>query len=118
MLAGGKVDESYREKFLSAINDDLNMPLALSVLHELVHDKNIAPSDMVVTALNFDEVFGFKLGEKSTIEIPSEIIQLANKRVEAREAKNWAESDRLRDEIVAHGYTIKDTDKGFVLDVK
>ena len=117
-LASGTVDESYREKFLSAINDDLNMPLALSVLHELVHDKNIAPSDMVVTALNFDEVFGFKLGEKSTVEIPSEIIQLANKRVEAREAKNWAESDRLRDEISAHGYTIKDTDKGFVLDVK
>ena len=47
--------------------------------------------------------------------IPGEIIELAEKRQKARKNKDWAESDRIRDEIAKKGYTIKDTKNGYEL---
>ena len=47
--------------------------------------------------------------------IPGEIIELAEKRQKARENKDWAESDRIRDEIVTKGFSIKDTKNGYEL---
>ena len=66
----------------------------------------------------FDTVLALKIDEpvvEEEVEIPEEIIQLAEARKKAREEKNWAESDRLRDEILAKGYTIKDNKEGYEL---
>ncbi len=104
------VDENYRSRFIDALNDDLNMPVAIALLHELVFDKNIEPCVRYVTTLNFDEVFGFNFGCKE--EIPAEVTLLVQEREEARAAKNWKRSDELRDTIHTLGYTIKDTDSG------
>jgi len=109
----GRVDESYAERFLAAINDDLNMPMALAVLHALVRDQNIFPSDKVKIALHFDEVLGLDLATvPAQEEIPAEIILLAEEREEARRSKAWERSDELRAAIEAKGYTVKDTDTG------
>ena len=49
-------------------------------------------------------------------EIPEEITELANKRAEAKKAKDYAEADRLRNEIQAKGYTVKDVPGGFKIE--
>ena len=49
-------------------------------------------------------------------EIPQEITDLANQRAEAKKAKNYAEADRIRDEIQAKGYTVKDVPGGFKIE--
>ena len=61
-----------------------------------------------------DEVLGviFFGNEKKSVEIPAEIQALLDQRAEARKQKNWAESDRLRDEIAAKGWLVKDSKDG------
>ena len=56
--------------------------------------------------------------EKSSEEIPEEILKLVEQRKIAREEKNWEESDRLRDEINNLGYSIKDTKNGIEIERK
>jgi cysteinyl-tRNA synthetase len=51
-------------------------------------------------------------GKKEAEEIPAEVAELIKARAEARAAKNWAESDRLRDEIAAKGWIVKDSKEG------
>ena len=59
-------------------------------------------------------MLGLRLREESKREevLPSEIQQLVNARDEARKAKNWAESDRLRNEIQGRGYKVEDSASG------
>ena len=60
-----------------------------------------------------DEVLGvIFFGKAEKTEVPAEIQALLDKRAEARDAKNWAESDRLRDEIAAAGWQVKDSKAG------
>jgi cysteinyl-tRNA synthetase len=61
-----------------------------------------------------DEVLGviFFENEKKEEEIPAEVKALLDSRAEARKSKNWAESDRLRDEIAALGWAVKDSKEG------
>ena len=106
----------YEENFHKAINDDLNMPLAMSVVWDVI--KNPKKSKKLAELLNkFDTVLALSLDKKneSQEEIPEEVIRLAEKRLKARAEKNWAESDRLRDEILALGYSIKDSKDGYEL---
>ena len=103
------------EKFHKAINDDLNMPLAMSVVWEAV--RNDVKSKKIAKLLDkFDTVLALdlaKISPKEENDIPEEIIALAEERKLARANKNWAESDRLRDEIMARGFCIKDTNDGY-----
>ncbi len=108
------VIKKYEESFKKAINDDLNMPQAMSVVWDVI--KNSTKSKRfaellkkfdTVLALDIDVLKPAKLVEKQ--KIPQEIISLAEQRKVARENKNWAESDRLRDEIQSKGYIIKDS---------
>ena len=106
----------YEEAFHKAINDDLNMPLAMSVVWDVV--KNPKKSKRLAELLSkFDTVLALSLDKKNEIrdEIPEEVVRLAEERLKARQEKNWAESDRLRDEILALGYSIKDSKDGYEL---
>ena len=106
----------YENKFLEAINDNLNMPVAMSVIWDIVKNPNKSKK-LAELLLKFDEVLGFNLKnyEKKEEDIPQEILDLAEKRKMARENKDWAESDKLRDEILKKGYKIKDTPDGYEL---
>ena len=107
----------YEDAFHKAINDDLNMPLAMSVVWDVI--KNPNKSKKFAELLDkFDTVLALSLNKKSNNKadkIPDEVIRLAEERKVARDNKNWSESDRLRDEILALGYSIKDSKDGYEL---
>ena len=112
--------DDFHNKFEEAINDDLNIPLAIGVLWTML--KLPKSCDVYKLALDFDRVFGLDFDkvkeEKKEIVIPDNVRQLAETRLQARKAKNWAESDRLREELSALGYSVKDTADGYELSEK
>ena len=100
-------------EFHKAINDDMNMPLAMSYVWEVIKYNKKSP-EIANLLLKFDTVLGIKIDkeEKNEIKIPEEVLELVEKRKKARQEKNWTESDRLRDEIQNLGYSVKDTKDG------
>jgi cysteinyl-tRNA synthetase len=95
--------------FLSAIDDDLNIPLALAVVQEMLKSEMNA-SFKFYALLQFDKVLGLNLGTLAgDLEIPREISDIVEKRKIARENKEWDESDHLREEIEALGYAVEDS---------
>ena len=56
--------------------------------------------------------------KKKEDAVPAEVIKLAEERAKARADKDWASSDRLRDEILKMGYTVKDSKEGYTLEKK
>ena len=113
--------ESYKEKFLSAINDDLNIPLALGFVWEVIKE-NKPSEDIYHLIIDFDRVLGLNLEkevealpEEKEVDIPDEIQQLAEQRANAKRNKNYLEADRLRNVITEKGYTVIDTKDGFTI---
>lgn len=113
--------EKYRQTFLSYINDDLNMPAAMSVVWEVA--RNSKKSNKYANLLlEFDKVLGLDLvnaeehiSKMEEEEIPEEIKQLIEERKEARDNKDWEKSDKIRDIIIQKGYSIKDTKEGIIV---
>lgn len=107
-----KLDE-LKNKFSSFVADDVNSPLALSVVWDAL--KNYPDSaDIYNLVLDFDRFLGLKLNEvepEEKLAIPAEIIAIAEERKAARNNKDYATSDILRDKISALGYTILDKPK-------
>jgi len=85
----------------------LNTPEALAIVWKALKDKNID----VETIIEFDKVLGLELHQikAKPLEIPADILALLDKRKEAREDKDWTESDRIRDEIMQAGFMLEDT---------
>lgn len=116
-----KITDKYRDEFQAAIDDDINIPLALGIVWTMLKER---PSkDIYSLAMEFDKVLGLSLdkaapAEKEKIDIPDEIRKLADLRLEARKAKNWAESDRLRDILNQKGYSVLDAKDGYTLERK
>lgn len=111
--------EEYETKFLQAINDDLNMPMAMSIVWEVV--KNPNKSKQYAQLLKkFDEVLGLKIDEENIEELvlPQEILDMVEERKQARLEKNWAKSDELRDKILELGYVVKDGKEGMTIELK
>lgn len=112
---------SRREQFITAMDDDLNTADAISAVFELVRDINTniigenASKDMAEFAANlFDELTGV-LGlvyNRNKESLDSEIEALIEARQNARKEKNWAEADRIRDELKAQGIILEDTPQG------
>ena len=106
--------EQYKTRFQEAINDDLNMPVAMSVIWDVV--KNPSKSKQLAKILlEFDSVLGIdiqKQVEEKALEMPEEIKELIEKRKQARQNKDWALSDQIRDELKEKGYMVKDTKEG------
>ncbi len=107
-------------KFTEAVNDDLNIPKAFAAMFELVRVVNglELTEEVAKEALSvfrrMDEVLGLVFFGRKEAEttIPAEIQKLLDERAVARAAKNWAESDRLRDAIAAAGWLVKDSKEG------
>ncbi len=114
----GEINQSYFDRFESAINDDLNLPEALATTWALVDDGKIEDADKLTTIKKFDTVLGLKLDEKVCFEIPDNVKQLILDRNKAREEKNWEESDKIRDEIQSAGFIVKDGSCGTEVEPK
>ncbi|OGD73682.1 cysteine--tRNA ligase [Candidatus Collierbacteria bacterium RIFOXYB2_FULL_46_14] len=100
----------FRDEFVSAVEDDLNMSAALAVARTVLKDEKLNSFEKRRLVENFDKVFGLKLAERDEVpaDIPAEVMEMVNKREEMRKTKQWAESDALRKEIEAKGYKISD----------
>ena len=114
--------KEYKEKFLEAVNDDLNVPLAMGVVWEVARNEK-KTRQLADLLLDFDKVLGLDLENSEAylekqrkIEIPEEILDLLEKRKKAREEKNWTLSDEIRDELKEKGYIVKDTKEGMTLE--
>lgn len=108
----GRVNKSFKEKFIKMINDDLSMPRALAVVQKLLKS-NLPNEEKLATVLNFDKVLGLDLKERMVKKIKNEFVEdLIIKRNKTRKEKNFKESDKLRDEIEKLGYIVEDTKDG------
>jgi cysteinyl-tRNA synthetase len=119
--------ETFRRDFAAALADDLNISAALAALFELVRDLNVEieagrigggdrevieaalrEADSVLGVLFVDEAGGGAGGGTDDAEIEA----ILARRVEARRRRDFAESDRLRDELAARGIVLEDTPRG------
>jgi cysteinyl-tRNA synthetase len=101
-----KTNKKYSDEFEKAINNDLDMPSAVSVLWKLLRDKKA--EGKINTINKMDEVFGLDLLKKEEIKIPFEIKKLADERQKARKNKEWKKADKLRNKINSLGWKIED----------
>jgi cysteinyl-tRNA synthetase len=108
----GGIDETLKNKFLEAINDDLNMPRAMAVIQETLKS-SLSDADKFAMAMDYDRVLGLSLDQIAQPEaLPAEVQKLVEARSAARAAKDWNMSDRLRDAIQQMGYAVQDTKEG------
>lgn len=109
--------KNYKQRFLEAINDDLNMPVAMSIVWDVIKNPKKSP-ELKELLLDFDRVLGFDLENYKKEEniLPDEVQELVQKRNEARANKNWEESDKIRDILTQMGYTVKDSKEGTVVE--
>ncbi|MCQ2462320.1 MAG: cysteine--tRNA ligase [Clostridia bacterium] len=117
-----KLISSRENEFIEAMEDDLNTADAIGVLFELVRDINTRVNEgvhskaLVEYAINtFDTltgVLGLLYQRKKADSLDEKIEELIQKRAQARKEKNWAEADRIRDEIKAMGVVLEDTPQG------
>ncbi len=119
----GEINQDYKIKFLSFINNDLDTPKAIALIWELLKDDSISDKDKKATILDFDRVLKLNLHEtisSTPTNIPQKITDLAKRRKEARANRDFALSDALREEIEKAGFVIKDTDTeiGYFLEEK
>ncbi len=112
--------DSRREQFIKAMDDDLNTADGISAVFDLVRDINInvmesGSNELIDYAISlFDELTGV-LGlvyNRNNDSLDEEVEKLISLRTKARQEKNWAESDRIRDELKAKGIVLEDTPQG------
>ncbi len=84
----------------------------MTVVWELIKNQKVAPADKRTTLLKFDEVLGLDLAKAQKGELTSEQQELIKQREQARKAKDFAASDKLRDQLAKQGVELEDTDQG------
>lgn len=117
----GNIVPEYANKFDVSVNDDLNMPQAVALMHQLLADEQVSEHDKLATLYSFDEIYGLDLvnsgkylaeSSNSVVDIPENVQKLLSERAAARLNKDFKESDRLRDEIAKLGFVVKDSKNG------
>jgi cysteinyl-tRNA synthetase len=103
---------SYEKKFVRAINNDLNIPQALSLVWQILKNTQLSANEKKFLVLRFDKVLGLNLHNIKTPKIPQKIKQLAIKREILRSNKQFIQADNLRKKIEQLGYKIEDTNQG------
>jgi cysteinyl-tRNA synthetase len=111
--------ERGRQRFTDALDDDLNMPEALAAIFDMAHDGNRAvdagePGAGAVLGLlaDMDRVLGVLVAGTPGETVDQSVAALVAQRDEARKARQWAESDRLRKQLTDMGWDVKDTPTG------
>ena len=112
--------DAYRQKFIEAMDDDLNTADGISAVFELITAINTATSggatkafaaESEKTLMEFCDILGLLQVEEDN-SVDDEIQKLIEERQEARKAKNFARADEIRDMLKAQGITLKDTPQG------
>ncbi len=106
---------AWKEKFVAAMEDDLNAPKALALTWEAVRAGELSAAekwDFLQTAESILSLDLLKEEQPAQTALPAEVQALVDARAAARKAKDWKKSDELRDAIAQAGYLVKDTPKG------
>jgi len=102
-----------KERFFAALADDFNTPRALEAVaewrREVAEGEGADDLREMLGVLGLDNLLDAQEGP------PADVVALADARGRAREAKDWAESDRLRGDIAAAGWTVRDVAAGYEL---
>ena len=113
--------ETRKQQFIEAMDDDLNTADGLAAVFELVRDINVSvlqsgSKALITDAIKlFDEltdVLGIVYPHEQTDDLDAEVEKMIEARQAARKAKNWAEADRIRDELKDKGIVLEDTPQG------
>jgi cysteinyl-tRNA synthetase len=113
----GEVAQAYIELFNNALKDDLNMPQAVSQLWMLLQDDSISNEDKHATVIDMEEVLQLDLFKESEIENSIDepaILKLIDERNRARDEKNYARSDEIRNQLKDMGIQITDGKEGLL----
>jgi len=118
-VEGAVLDEAAVAAFRSAMDDDMGTPEGVATIFETVRKANAALDDdlptagsLVATVFDLAGALGLAIGETSSGADDAEIDDLVAARTLARDEKNFAEADRLRDELMARGIVVEDTANG------
>jgi len=106
----------YEQRFLEAINNDLNLPEALSIVWELVRS-DYPRSAKAESLFRFDEVLGLGLKKKlevrsEKLEVPEKVMEMIKEREELRKQKRYHLADQMRNKIKKMGYNAIDKEEG------
>lgn len=113
--------EARKQQFIEAMDDDLNTADGLAAVFELVRDINVSvlqsgSKALITEAMKlFDEltgVLGIVYPHEQADDLDAEVEKMIEARQAARKAKNWAEADRIRDELKEKGIVLEDTPQG------
>ena len=106
--------DSFRKRFRSAINDDLNTPQAMAVLWDVVRSSDLGGVERWVLVREFDQVLGLGLaGAKlESVDVDAEIEALILEREEARRSKSFVRADQIRDQLLERGILLEDVKGG------
>jgi cysteinyl-tRNA synthetase len=102
----------HEARFWDAVNDDLDTPTALAVLHELEGDGSLAPAARFAAVQAFDRFLGLDLAAEVGRELPAGAEAVIAERERARAARDFAAADHLRDRLTEMGVEVTDTRSG------
>ena len=111
----GLETDKFKNQFLEALNNDLNLPMALASLFNLVKEVNKTNKfgqNVYQFLIEIDKILGLGLDKLMTEEIPVEVDDLVAAREQARKDKDWTLADNIRENIENLGYEIEDTEHG------
>lgn len=114
-IEADKKTKIYEKKFAAAINNDLDMPKAVSLVWKLIKDASLLAGTKKRLLFKFDKVLGLGLNRLKPLKIPREIEYLTKKREQFRKNKQFMQADRLREKINRLGYIVEDTPEGPVI---
>lgn len=109
----GAINHAYVQRFVEALEKDLNTAEALSVMWQLAQDKEMLNADKRTTLLDMDRVLGLGMEAWVRDEIPVEVIKLVEERAAAKSTKDWTKADEIRDQITNMGYEVLDKGDDF-----
>ncbi len=114
---GATSDSRVMDEFRAALEDDFSMPRALALVWDVLGHELISSAAKRATLLAMDQVLGLGMAEWTEVvsEVPEDIRALQRCREEARARKDWAESDRVRDELKVLGWIVEDGVNGSVI---
>ncbi len=104
----------YKQQFLEAVNDDLNIPAALQVVHKVIDDEDFDPQKKLKLLYSFDKVLGLGFAEMQdeVIAVPADIQAMIDEREQYRKEKDFAKADIVRDRIRERGFELEDSPDG------
>lgn len=115
---GGNISEANVALAHEAFNDNLNTPKVVALIWEIIKESSLNDADKKATILEINKLLGiidpaYKAIENISIDsLPEEIQALITERQKAREEKDWASSDAIRDTLKEKGYEVKDVATG------